>query len=157
MTQEMMQEQQEQSEVTVSILEMLKLSQAQQDALAAKFAKLPKLQKNEVRKIEGFEHEVETYAAYILSKMANDYLFAQMRDIWVSRLELLIPRLLTKDEKLKKATEDAVAVIAAEITDSDERVKILDIVEKNWKTTDRLNKVECIERAIELFNSVHKA
>jgi hypothetical protein len=84
-----------------NILDLLRLSTAQVDALSAKFAKLPKLQKAEVRKLEGFNTEVETYCAYVLAKMANDYLNAQMRDIWIQRLEMLIPRILTKDEKLR--------------------------------------------------------
>lgn len=141
-----------------NILELLRLSTSQVDALSAKFAKLPKLQKAEVRKLEGFNTEVETYCAYVLAKMANDYLSAQMRDIWIQRLEMLIPRILTKDEKLKSTTEKAVAQIASEIENTDERANIQMILQKNLlpKSSDKFTLLQCFERTEELFNSVWK-
>lgn len=141
-----------------NILDLLRLSTAQVDALSAKFAKLPKLQKAEVRKLEGFNTEVETYCAYVLAKMANDYLNAQMRDIWIQRLEMLIPRILTKDEKLRTTTEKAVAQIASEIEDMDERANIQTTLQKNLlpKSSDKFTLLQCFERTEELFNSVWK-
>jgi hypothetical protein len=141
-----------------NILDLLRLSTAQVDALSAKFAKLPKLQKAEVRKLEGFNTEVETYCAYVLAKMANDYLNAQMRDIWIQRLEMLIPRILTKDEKLKAATEKAVAQIASEIEDTDERANIQTILQKNLlpKSSDKFTLLQCFERTEEIFTLVWK-
>lgn len=148
----------EMTENSTSVLDLLHLSTAQVEALSAKFAKLPKLQKSEVRKIEGFENEVETYCAYVLAKMANDYLNAQMRDIWIQRLEMLIPRILTKDEKLKAATEKSVAQIALEIEDQDERANIQTILQKNLlpKSSDKFTLLQCFERTEELFLSAWK-
>src|SRR5712664_2926248 len=80
-----------------TLVAMLKLSSEQVQALHDKWNKLPKNIKRDARIAVGaqFEDEVELYSAYILAKMANDFLAAQMRDKWVSQLEIYIPRLTT--------------------------------------------------------------
>jgi cell division FtsZ-interacting protein ZapD len=103
--------------------------------------------------------EAEQYAVYILAKAANDYINAQMRDIWVQRLEMLIPRLTTKDEKLKTQTENAVMTIASEITDVDARGDIQTILKKNLlpKSTDMFTLSQCFERLETLFKQAYRA
>lgn len=135
------------------------LSQAQLDALAAKFAKQPKNIKKDVRAAGVEGTEVEQYATYILRKSANDYINSQMRDIWMQRLEVLIPRLTTKDEKLKAATDKQVASVALEIEDIDQRAEIITKLKASLlpKSTDILGTVACFERLEELFTSAWKA
>jgi len=148
------------SNVESSTVNMLSfLTSAQQDALAAKFAKLPKNLKKDVRALQIEGSEAEQYAVYILAKMANDYTNAQNRDIWVQRLEMLIPRLNTKDEKLKAQTDKQVALIALEIEDIDQRADIQTLLKKNMlpKSTDAYNLLQCFERLEELFKSAWKS
>jgi uncharacterized protein HemY len=142
---------------TVNLLAML--TQAQRDALSAKFAKLPKNQKKDVRSLEVEGDESEQYAVYILTKTANDYINAQMRDIWIQRLEMLIPRLTTKDEKLKSQTEKAVAAIALEIEDIDMRADIQTLLKRNLlpKSTDMAGLIQCFDRLEQLFKSAYKS
>jgi hypothetical protein len=143
-------------DVTVELLSVL--TQAQRDALAQKFAAQPKSTKKAVRELGIDGSEAEQYAVYILMKTANDYINAQMRDIWVQRLEMLIPRLTTKDEKLKAQTENAVMTIAAEITDVDARGDIQTILKKNLlpKSTDMFTLIQCFERLETLFKQAYK-
>lgn len=131
------------------------LTQTQLDALAAKFAAQPKAIKKAVRTLEIDGDEAIQYAVYILQKAANDYLSSQMRDIWIQRLELLVPRVLTSDEKLKKSTETAIVTIAQEIEDVDQREEIQTILKKNLlpKSTDAFNLLKCFERTSELFKA----
>lgn len=134
------------------------LSTEQLNALAAKFAAQPKAIKKAVRELETEGDEATQYAVYILRKAANDYIVSQMRDVWIQRLEMLIPRLLTKDEKLKAQTETAVASIALEIEDVDQRGEVQTILKKNLlpKSTDAFNLLKCFERLEEIFISVWK-
>ena len=78
---------------------MVHLTATQLDALAAKFAAQPKAIKKAVRVAEIDGDEATQYAVYILQKTANDYINGQMRDVWIQRLELLVPRVNTSDEK----------------------------------------------------------
>jgi uncharacterized protein HemY len=135
------------------------LSNAQLEALAAKFAKQPKNIKKDVRAAGVEGTELEQYATYILRKSANDYINSQMRDIWMQRLEVLIPRLTTKDENLKSATDKQVAQIALEIEDIDQRGEIISKLKASLlpKTSDILGMVACFERLEELFVSAWKA
>ena len=68
---------------------------------------------------------------------------------------MLIPRILTSDEKLKKQTESSVASIAQEITDVDMRGDILTALKKNLlpKSTDAFNLLKCFERTEEIFKA----
>jgi len=131
------------------------LSDAHMDALAAKFAKQPKSIKRDVRALEVEGSEAIQYAAYILRKNAQDYINSQMRDIWVQRLETLIPRLTTKDEKLAKQTKDSVASIALEIEDLDMRGEIQQILKKNLlpRSTDIYNLVKCFDALEQVFKT----
>lgn len=143
----------------MNTLEMVShLSIEQLNALAAKFAAQPKAIKKAIRELETEGDEATQYAVYILRKAANDYIVAQMRDVWIQRLEMLIPRLLTKDEKLKTQTESAVASIALEIEDVDQRGEVQTILKKNLlpKSTDVFNLLKCFERLEEIFISVWK-
>lgn len=136
---------------TMELTEMLSQDEAQ--ALAAKFAAQPKALKKLVRELNLDGEEWEQYAVFILRKHANDYINSQMRDVWVQRLEMLIPRLTTKDEKLKTQTENAVAQIASEISDVDMRGEIQVVLKKSLlpKSTDAFNLLKCFERLEELF------
>ena len=147
----------EQVEVNVNLLDVL--SQAQRDALAQKFAAQPKTVKKAVRANETEGDEATQYAIYILQKTANDYIAAQMRDVWVQRLELLIPRLGTKDAKLLSATENAVSNIALEIEDIDQRADIQTVLKRNLlpKSTDAYTLIQCFDRLAELFNAAWKS
>ena len=147
----------EQVEVDVNLLDVL--SQAQRDALAQKFAAQPKAVKKAVRASETEGDEATQYAIYILQKTANDYIAAQMRDVWVQRLELLIPRLGTKDAKLLSSTEKAVSNIALEIEDVDQRADIQTVLKRNLlpKSTDVYMLILCFDRLAELFNSAWKS
>jgi hypothetical protein len=142
---------------TIELLSIL--TQSQRDALAQKFAAQPKSTKKQVRELGVEGSEAEQYAVWILTKTANDYINAQMRDIWVQRLEMLIPRLTTKDEKLKAQTENAVMTIAAEITDVDNRADIQTLLKKNLlpKSTDMFTLIQCFERLETLFKNASKA
>ncbi len=135
------------------------LSQSQLDALAQKFAAQPKAVKQAVRALGTAGNESLQYATYIVVKAANDYISAQMRDVWVQRLEMLIPRLLTKDEKLLKSTENAVAQIALEIEDVDQRAEIQVTLKKNLlpKSTDAYTLLQCFERLAAIFTSAWKS
>ncbi len=135
------------------------LSVEELNALAAKFAAQPKAIKRAVRELEIDGDEATQYAVYILRKAANDYISAQMRDVWVQRLEMLIPRVNTTDEKLKKQTEAAIAQIASEIADVDARGEIQTILKKNLlpKSTDAYNLLKCFERTAELFDSAWRS
>ena len=148
-------------ESRVSLLDMLNLSAAQTQALADKYNKLSKLQIREIADEmprANFDSVVEMYVTYIIQKTANDFIFAKMRDRWVADLGLLVPRLMTKDEKLAKATDSAVAKIALEITDEFARKTVLEQCSKVIsKSTNRLEAVMCQERLEELFTNAWKA
>jgi len=135
------------------------MTDAQVEALAQKFAKQPKSIKRDVRGAESTFDEVTNYALYILRKAANDYIGSQMRDVWIQRLETLIPRLNTKDEKLKAQTEKQVAAIALEIEDVDQRAEIQTLLKRNLlpKSSDMLSLIACFERLAQLFESAWKA
>lgn len=149
----------EQLEVEVNLLEQFSLSQPQREALAQKFAAQPKTIKKAVREIGAEGDEASQYARYILVKTANDYIASQMRDVWIQRLEVLIPRLLTKDEKLLKQTESTVAQIALEIEDVDQRADIQTILKRNLlpKSTDAFTLIQCFDRLNALFTSAWKS
>lgn len=146
----------EATEVVVSPLSYL--SDSQRESLARRFATQPKGIKKEVRSLEIDGDDTVQYAAYILIKMANEYAFRQLRDAWVMQLEVLVPRLLTKDETLKTKTDNEVAKIALEIEDIDHRAEVLKAMGKSLMngTSDRFSTLKCIERAEELFKSVWK-
>ena len=136
---------------------MIHLTATQLDALAAKFAAQPKAIKKAVRVAEIDGDEATQYAVYILQKTANDYINGQMRDVWIQRLELLVPRVNTSDEKLRTATEKAIVTIAGEIEDVDQREEIQTILKKNLlpKSTDAFNLLKCFERTAELFKAAY--
>lgn len=135
------------------------LSTQQLDALSAKFASQPKAIKQAVRALNTEGDEATQYAVYILTKAANDYIAAQMRDVWVQRLEMLIPRLNTKDEKLLKSTENAVAAIALEIEDVDQRADIQTLLKKNLlpKSTDAYTLLQCFDKLAIIFTTTWKS
>jgi hypothetical protein len=142
-----------------TLLDMIRLSAAQKQALADKYNKLPKLQKREVRvSAPSFDDEVEMYAVYLISKVANDFLYAQARERWVGDLEIYIPRLMTKDANLQKSTDSHVAKIALEIEDADTRLEVQRICKKNLlvNSTDAFTMLQCFERLEELFISAWK-
>lgn len=145
----------------VDILALLKVSSEQKQALHDKWNKLAKNIKRDARIMVGasFEDEVELYSAYILAKMANDFLAAQMRDKWVSELEIYIPRLNTKDSNLQKSTDAHIAKIALEITDPEQRVEIQTLLKKNLlpKSTNAFELLKCFDRLEELFTNAWKA
>lgn len=142
-------------ETEINLLEQLGLSQSLQDALSQKFAAQPKAIKQAVRAFGVEGNEAVQYAVYLISKTAKDYLSAQMRDIWVQRLEMLIPRLNTKDEKLLKQTENAVASIALEIEDVDQRADIQTLLKKNLlpKSTDAYTLLQCFDSMARIFKT----
>ena len=135
------------------------LTQAQWDALSQKFAAQPKNVKQQVRALQLEGTEAEQYATWLLTKTANDYISAQMRDVWVQRLEMLIPRLTTKDEKLLKSTESSVAQIALEIEDVDQRADIQTVLKKNLlpKSTDAYTLLQCFDRLSAIFTTAWKS
>lgn len=147
------------TEVEVNLLEQLGLSQSLQDALSQKFAAQPKAIKQAVRAFGTEGNEAVQYAVYLISKTAKDYLSAQMRDIWVQRLEMLIPRLNTKDEKLLTQTENAVASIALEIEDVDQRADIQTLLKKNLlpKSTDAYTLLQCFDSMARIFTTAWKS
>jgi hypothetical protein len=135
---------------------VLSLTLQQMQAIASKFAAQPKAIKKAVRELEVDGEESVQYSTYILRKIADDYIYSQMRDVWIQRLEMLIPRVNTSDEKLKLQTEKSIAGIAEEITDVDQRGEVLTMLKKSLlpKSTDAFNLLKCFERTDELFKSV---
>lgn len=144
---------------TLGVVEVLgHLSQDELQAIAAKFAAQPKSIKKLVRELQIPGEEYTQYAVWILKKLAVDYINAQMRDVWIQRLEMLIPRVTTKDEKLKQQTESAIAQIASEVTDVDMRGELIVKLKASLlpKSTDAYTLLKAFERTEELFKSVWK-
>jgi len=133
------------------------------NAIAQKFAKQPKAIKQAVRTMADKNNvtgdDAVLYAFYLVNKTGTDYINSQMRDIWIQRLEVLVPRLNTSDENLKKATDKQVASIALEIDDVDQRGEIITILKRNLlpKSTNVLQLVDCFDRLEQLFISAWKA
>lgn len=141
---------------TVELLSML--TQDQRDALSLKFAAQAKTIKRAVREAKYEGSDAEQYAVWILATAADAYINSQMRDIWIQQFKNLVPRLMTKDEKLKTQTENAVVGIVQSITDPDMLATIQVSLKKELlpHSTDAYTLLQCFDRLEVLFKNASK-